>query len=208
MTEQEDFIKSYYEKFNKLFNMSQEEFTEYFQAAKYAGYPDEPSGSIWTSEGKSIYVLIRILKPKRILEIGNFKGKSSNHILQAVEDNKSGEVYLLDIEERLDYSSLHNRNFKRILSDSLVELSKQFDYDLIIQDGNHTYAHVKKEIELILKNNTCKDYWIWAHDYFMRKPPQCEVGKAWDEMKEKFNNFIAFIDSKSDCGFSIAHKIN
>ena len=207
MTKREDFIKSYYDGFQKLTGVSLEEFNKYYDEAKYGGYPEEPSGSVWESEGKSIYVLIRIIKPKRILEIGNFKGRSTNHILQAVEMNVLGDVTLVDIKESLEYDKLHSNNFKRILDDSLKLLSEPFNYDLIIQDGNHTHQHVKKEIELILQNNMLNSYFVWAHDYWQRsKPNFCGVWLAWDEIKHKFDGFEGFKDSVTDCGFSIAMK--
>lgn len=56
----EDFLKSYYDKYNKLYNVSEKDFLGYYDEAEHGGYPDDPSGSIWESEGKSIYVLIRI----------------------------------------------------------------------------------------------------------------------------------------------------
>jgi len=207
INKKEDFIKSYYNGFQKLTGVSLKDFIRYYDEAKYGGYPEEPGGSIWESEGKSMYVLIRILKPKKILEIGNFLGKSSNHILQAVEKNGSGEVTLLDIEERLEYNKLHTQDFKRVLDDSLNILSQPIRYDLICQDGDHTYGHVKKEIELILKNNILNKYVIWAHDYWRRDiSKQCGVWLAWDEMKYNFDQFEGFQDSVSDCGYSIAKK--
>ena len=208
MDKREDFIKSYYDGFFKLTGVSLEDFTSYYDESKYGGYPEEPAGSVWESEGKSIYVLIRILKPKTILEIGNFLGRSSNHILQAVNKNGMGEVTLLDIREVLEYDKLHSKNFIRVLDDSINHLSKPFQYDLIVQDGDHTYEHVKREIELILNYNMLNNYYIWAHDYFVRhKPSVCEVGRAWDEMRYKFNAFQSFIDSISDCGCSIVKKM-
>jgi hypothetical protein len=207
MNKKEDFIKSYYDGFHKLTSVGLEEFTSYYDEAKYGGYPEEPAGSVWESEGKSIYVLIRIIKPKRILEIGNFLGRSSNHILQAVDVNGFGGVDLLDIQERLEYDKLHSKDFNRILNDSLKHLSNPFTYDLIVQDGNHTYEHVKKEIELFLQYNMLNEYYVWAHDYYVRhKPKVCGVGQAWDEMKYNFNEFQSFKDSISDCGCSIAKK--
>ena len=101
MTKREDFQNSYYGGIAKLTGVGLDEFMGYYDEAKYGGYPEEPGGSVWESEGKSIYVMIRILKPKRILEIGNFLGRSSNHILQAVDANGSGHVVLLDIVEQL-----------------------------------------------------------------------------------------------------------
>jgi len=208
MDKREDFEKSYYDGFHKLTGVSLEDFMNYYDEAKYGGYPEEPGGSVWESEGKSIYVLIRILKPKKILEIGNFLGVSSNHILQAVEANGSGKVTLLDINEFLLYDKLHNKNFERVLDNSLNYLLNPFNFDLIVQDSDHHKKHVKREIELILGNNLLNEYYIWAHDYFMReKVPQCEVWRAWDEMKVNFDGFEAFKDSNSNCGCSIAKKI-
>jgi hypothetical protein len=206
MDKREDFEKSYYKGFNKLTGVSLEDFMAYYDKAKYGGYPEEPGGSVWESEGKSIYVLIRIIRPTRILEIGNFLGRSSNHILQAVEDNGIGEVTLLDIREVLEYDKLHSKNFNRILDDSLNYLSRPIEYDLIIQDGNHTEEHVNKEIELILQNNKLKNYYIWAHDYYMRTHADCGVWLAWDKTKHLFNDFQPFKDSISNCGCSIAKK--
>lgn len=199
----EDFMNSYYEKFNQYFGVSKEELSSYYDEDTYFGYPIEVGGSIWESEGKSIYCFIRCLKPKKILEIGNYKGKSSNHILLAVEKNGFGEVHLLDIAEYLEYDKLHNRNFNRILEDSLKFLNNELDFDCYISDGCHTYVHVKKELELITKN-TIVNFHIWAHDYFVPPQPYCEVRKAWDEVKDKFYDFYPMIDSYSNCGFLIA----
>jgi hypothetical protein len=206
MNKKEDFIKSYYDGFQKLTEVSLEDFSNYYDEAKYGGYPEEPGGSVWESEGKSIYVLIRILKPKRILEIGNFLGRSSNHILQAVDVNGFGEIDLLNIQERLEYNKLHSKNFNRILNDSLNHLSESFNYDLIVQDGNHSYEHVKREIQLILSNNLLNEYYVWAHDYYVRHKPDIGVWRAWDDMKHNFTTFQSFKDSISDCGCSIAKK--
>jgi len=208
MDKKKDFIDSYYKGFKQLCGVSKEDFIKYYEESKYSGFPEEAGGTVWESEGKSIYVLIRCLKPKRILEIGNFKGNSSNHILQAVEMNGEGEVTLLDIQERIEYNKLHNMEFNRVLNDSLKYLDNGTDFDLIIQDGCHEYKHVKKELQLILKNNKTDKYYIWGHDYFAKPTIECEVGKAWDEMKGQFDVFHTFKDSVSNCGFSIARKTN
>lgn len=207
INKKDDFKNNYFAGFKTLFPvLTESEFLSYYDESIYGGYPEERGGSVWESEGKSIYVLIRILKPKKILEIGNYKGVSSNHILQAVEKNGFGEVVLDDIEEKINYSRIRNRDFKRILQDSLVYLNVPFGFDLIIQDGDHTYEHVKKEIELILKNNQQKEYYIWSHDYYTSDRSYIEVGMAWDEMKINFTAFRPFIDSVSNCGFSIAYN--
>jgi SAM-dependent methyltransferase len=201
----EKFKTSYFDKFKKVFpSLTEEEFVGYFNEAKYGGYPEEPGGSIWDSEGKSIYVLIRILKPKKILEIGNFLGRSSNHILQAVEKNGNGKVVLLDIEERLEYDKLHNQNFERVLDDSLHYLGvEELDFDLYVQDGCHEYLHVDKELGRIT-TRTKNDFYIWSHDWFTVRPPQCEVQRAWMNYIDQFEVTSPMIDSVSNCGFVVA----
>lgn len=200
-----DFVNSYYNAVNKLFGISMEDFLKYYEESKYSGYPEEPGGSVWKSEGKIIYVIIRHLKPARILEVGNFLGRgSTNHILQAIDDNKFGHVVLLDIEERLEYNKLHSKNFERVLDDSLRYFSNPFTFDLIIQDGNHEYAHVKTELELMSKNST-QDFWLWGHDYFTVRPPQCEIARSWqDANAPKFTLRTPLKDSVSNCGFILS----
>lgn len=206
MNKRKDFKKCFYDKFHSLFDISEKEFMGYYDEAIYGGYPEEPSGSIWESEGKSIYVLIRILKPKKILEIGNFKGKSTNHILQAIEKNGFGEVTLLDIVEQIDYNTIHNNNFNRIIENSLQYLKREMNFDLILQDGNHTYEHVKQELSLILENNKCENYTMWGHDYYNIIPNACEVYRAYNEIKDKFKKFEPMKDSISNCGFIIVKR--
>jgi hypothetical protein len=198
-----EFMNSFYEKYNKFFGVSEEELSSYYDEDKYTGYPFELGGAAWDLETKSIYCFIRCLKPKKILEIGNYKGVSSNHILQAVEMNGFGEVYLLDIKEQLEYDKLHNRNFNRVIADSLEYLNNPLDFDCIILDGCHEKKHVLKEIELITTNTTI-DISLWAHDYFVPPQDYCNVKEAFDEKAHLFHDLYTMIDSYSNCGFLIA----
>lgn len=203
----DNFDLAYGDFFFKNFPMEKETYGKYYEESEeYHGYPKEPGGSIFTSEGRSIYMLVRLLQPKKIIEIGNFLGRSSNFILKAVEKNGFGDVTLLDIMERLEYEKLHSKNFTRFLDDSLKYLDKSLDFDLYVIDGCHEYAHVKKEMDLILKNTT-KPIWIWSHDYYKVVPPQCEVKRALDEIvaanKERFKVFTPMIEKTSNCGIAI-----
>lgn len=172
----------------------------YNNESKYGGYPEWQGGSVWSDEGKSIFTLIRHLKPKRILEIGNLRGASANHILQAVELNGFGEVTLVDIVELIDYSKIHNRNFKRILGNSLDFLNQEIDFDFIILDGDHRYEFVKRELDLVYRNNQAHSYYIWAHDYREdQNTAEFGVKKAWDESLSPRNVLVCPV--QSNCGF-------
>lgn len=208
INKKEDFIKSYFASMHKLFGITLEDFTKYYDESKYTGYPIERGGAVWESEGKFIYVMLRHLKPKKVLEIGNYIGRgSTNHVLQAIEDNGSGEVTLIDIVDRLEYPRLHSQNFIRLVDDSLNFLAKPFSYDVIIQDGNHEYAHVKKELEL-MEANSQQDFIMWGHDYHKHLPPQCEIARSWkDANVTKFTERTPLIDSVSNCGFIVSKFI-
>lgn len=197
-----------YTEFYEAVGMPQSDVNHYLSCSLYEGYPVEHGGAVWTQEGKSIYCLIRHFKPSRILELGNFKGSSTNHILQAVHDNGHGSVTLVDIEDRLEYDRLFNRNFIRIVDDSLKFLASDIDYDFIIIDDCHEYAHVKQELLLIYKNNQCPAYNIWLHDYFATESDGVGVKKAWDETElPSQQNTYKVLGPESNCGFLFARHI-
>jgi len=208
MNSRQDFLNSYFSSFKVLFpELTEEEFLGYYDDNQLLGYPELPSGSMFTSEGRNLYVFIRLLKPKSILEIGNFKGVSTNHILKAVEDNNIDcNVTLVDIFDQLEYDNLLNRKFTRIVQDSHEFLSQSLDFQLIVQDGCHTYDHVFKELSLIQQNNQNKDYYIWGHDYHVNQftsNSTCEVRKAYDEKRNDFEVFLPMITPESNCGIII-----
>lgn len=198
-----------YKEFYIQIEMLEEDIDKYLSESKYDGYPNEPSGSVWSMEGKTLFCIIRHLKPKRIIELGNFKGVSSNHILQAVELNGFGDVTLLDLTEYLDYTKIHNNKFNRVIDNSLNYLDKEIDFDFIIVDDNHEYEHVKKELSLIYKNNNSKKYYVWVHDYFVNERSDVGVKRAWDETEKLINQTsYKVLGPESDCGFvfSIINK--
>jgi hypothetical protein len=208
MDARQDFLNSYFSSFKVLFpELTEEKFLSYYDDNQLLGYPELASGSMFTSEGRNLYTFIRLLKPKSILEIGNFKGVSTNHILKAVEDEGIDcRVVLVDIFDQLEYDKLINRKFTRIVQDSHEYLSQQFQYQVIIQDGCHTYDHVSKELSLIQQNNQHKNYYVWGHDYHVNQftaNSTCEVRKAYDEKRNQFEVFLPMIDSYSNCGIII-----
>jgi hypothetical protein len=198
------FADDYFDDFNKVFAINRFDMGQYYNEDPYSGYPKEPGGSVWESEGKALYTMIRAVKPTNILEIGNFKGCSANHILKAVEMNGGQvDVTLLDISEQLEYDKLHKHPFARIIDNSIDHLSGKLLYDFYVIDGDHSYEHTKKELELIISNTKVSCY-IWAHDYFVSHDASCQVRKTWDEMASNFSKIAYLKDSISNCGFVIA----
>ena len=175
-----NFLNAYHEAFNALFRVSEKDLLTLYREDSYKGYPSTPGGSAYDSEMKALYCMIRLAQPKKILEIGQYKGDSSNHILLAVERNGFGEVHLVDIQETMVQENLHNLNFTRHICDSLQFLNSNFlDFDFIAQDGCHLAPHVTKELQL-LKSKNMNDFHIWSHDYFAPQTPAVNVRAAWN----------------------------
>lgn len=66
--------------------------------------------SLWSAEstdgaekevGEFIYALIRLLKPKVVVETGCYRGDTTVMIEKALKDNKYGELHSCDIDEEL-----------------------------------------------------------------------------------------------------------
>ena len=55
-----------------------------------------PMGSLWGVEGQILYALVRILKPRRVVQIGGWVGCSAMHLALACKDNGSGQVVSID----------------------------------------------------------------------------------------------------------------
>jgi len=206
MKDSEKIIKNYWKKFNLLFpNIRKEDLIKFTEEDFYPGWEELGyTGPAGRRELKMLYTLIRITKPKKILEIGTYKGDSANHVLLACEKNKlegyPAEVTLLDIKNFLE-KKLHNDSFNRVIENSINHLTNS-DYDLIIQDGSHNYPIVKKELELF---RSCKNLkYVWAHDYHL---PGRGVKQAWDECgKKTFSLWTPFDDPEYAAGFVIAKK--
>lgn len=186
--------------FKEISNLieNKDKFIEYFEEDTLIGYPQSMSGSMFTSEAQFIYALIKTFKPKSILEIGNWIGSTSNHIIKACS-SYNGNVSLVDIAENIDYSNfIKYANTERILNDSIAFLEttdKKFDF--IVQDGDHSYEYVKKELQLLMKKN---DKFICvAHDWFAVS----EIFIALESLKNEFKFFKHIKSEESNCGVTV-----
>ena len=201
-----NFRNANFELIKSILDVNDSEIFKLYDECDLLGYPDKPPGSLWTNEGKLIYILIRLLKPNNILELGNYKGVSTNFILKALRKNQTGKVTLVDIDCQLDYSSLNSYPFIRYVDDTLKFLRKKNKFDFILVDDNHDYKHVKKELQLIRENNFSESLIILGHDYFSAPRDNVNVKKAVDEESFKWSKFFTSITNESDCGQYILIK--
>ena len=108
-----------------------------------------------TREAAALYLLVRLIKPDRIIETGVSAGVSSAYILCALHDNNKGELHSIDLppdnlppdkecgwavpESLRGRWNLHIDDAKEILEPLLDSISA---IDCFIHDSLHTYEHM------------------------------------------------------------------
>jgi len=109
----------------------------------------------------TLYILIRLIKPKLIVETGVLWGYSSAHILKALEENNSGFLYSIDLtDSRLLSRGLTSGpvvpdnlkgRWELIIGksiDKLPDLLKKLEsIDIFIHDSEHSYENMMFEYE-------------------------------------------------------------
>ena len=121
---------------------------------KLASYPSG-YGMQMTRELPSLYLLTRLIKPDCIVETGVASGASSAYILRALHDNRSGQLYSIDLppdnfpkgktsgwlvpQYLKSRWTLHIGDSKDLLEPLLSDLGQ---IDCFIHDSLHTYDHM------------------------------------------------------------------
>ncbi len=128
------------------------------------------------TEARLLYVICRVIQPEIVIETGVSSGLSSAMLLLALEQNKKGHLYSIDLpfsqrklskkeiknreesfpsqkkEGWLVPESLHNRwtlhlgDSKTLLPKLLSELGK---CNLFLHDSDHSYKHMSWEFETV-----------------------------------------------------------
>jgi predicted O-methyltransferase YrrM len=96
------------------------------------------------------YALIRIYKPKNVVESGTEKGLGSLIIARALEKNGFGELSTLDID--IYSGGLIDQDdvlINLVIGDSIKSLSKLKNIDFFIQDSDHSINHERLELEAL-----------------------------------------------------------
>lgn len=104
------------------------------------------------------YCMVRVTRPRLIIETGVHDGLGSSVLLQALHRNSmegdAGRLYGIDINPKAGWlipSQLRER-FTLVTEDSATALPKIMRdqaVDLFIHDSDHRYAHEFKEFELV-----------------------------------------------------------
>ncbi len=121
-----------------------------------------------------LYSLVFGLRPRRVLEIGTFKGGSADVICAALDDLDQGRIYCVDPEPRLS-SEVRDRLAHRMeliaeASPLAVEKARkaaggQFDFAFI--DGDHSTEGLLRDIEIALEHLEPGSHLVFHDSHFV-----------------------------------------
>ena len=167
------------------------------QGSKFRG------NSIDTLLGKWIYCIIRVCKPKVVIETGVAHGFSSWCILNALNKNEYGKLFSIDLPSKDTDFNYNINNYgvdpgwlvpkelkskwklmlgdtKDLLPSVLDELKK---VDIFFHDSDHSYENMKFEFETVLPY-VSKNGYIISDDI--------DKNSAFEEFVYK-NNLLSFV---------------
>ena len=157
-------------------------------------YPGKyPSGSIFWSEGKRLYELVREFKPTKIIEVGTRFGCSTQFLALGCHDNGFGVVHTYDIEDHYKGNiELFNPFIIRHLNSYFEETEKECD--LLFEDGAHTHGFTTRVLRETKANViVVHDYLHWDCLKTVQEESKLVLGNPTE----------VFIEAPSDCGLGI-----
>lgn len=168
--------------------------------------------AIDVESGEFLYGLIRMIKPKCVIETGTFEGFSAVYIAQGLKDNGFGFLWTIDHK---DYDAKkifedHNvdEKIKMLIGhspDVLEKIVSENEINLVFLDNGHTYKNLTSELEISHKHLK-KDSYIIGHDYFNPSHDN-NVNKAADDFFENHQNEYEKIGIIGREGFFILRKL-
>ncbi len=177
-----------YKKISEFLDTPESEIKAYFDELNNSKFIDklttklDPYSNIQTGSmmsplrGPMLYVMMRVIQPKIIVETGVASGASSSFLLKALQKNNSGHLHSIDLpaspendpdvrlpeykkpgwlvdDELKDRWTYHEGKSSDLLKPLLEKLS---NIDMFIHDSLHTYENMKFEYTTAwpyIKNN-------------------------------------------------------
>lgn len=87
-------------------------------------------------------MIIEEVRPDLIIEIGSFEGGSALYMADLLDHYGKGEVHTIDVDGRVDPKVKEHKRIKFFLQDWRdydLNLAKNFETVLVIEDGSHKY---------------------------------------------------------------------
>lgn len=136
-------------------------------------------------EGRFLYSMVRIFKPKHALEIGCADGASASHILAAMEANGFGVLTSYDTNPKagslIPYK--YRTGWNLVVADATQVVLPQSDF--IFEDAEHDYLTTHLILNQVRKMNPQV---IMSHDYFLH----WGVRNAWNDLFRRDHTSILF----------------
>lgn len=161
--------------------------------------------------GELLYGLIRFLKPAKVVETGTFEGFSAVNIAQALKRNQTGILWTIDTKDYgakemfKDYGVSPWINLVIEASpDALEKIVSENKINFVFLDGNHEYAIVLAELEVLHKYLE-KESYISGHDYL--NPRHGEVYLAVEDFIKKHPDCYEKVIIEGGDGFYILRKL-
>jgi predicted O-methyltransferase YrrM len=159
-----------------------------------------PCGSLWTGEGKALYAVTRALNPISVLELGAFKGASTNHLRSAVRMNGRGYVISVDVWEGAGelVSPDLNEYGRFVFNDGVEQLSMfpKDSIDLAFEDMLHDTEQVMRVCELLLRKLVPGGVCI-HHD---SEHPTAGIPVKTGVQEAGITDTLSLVFEDSDCG--------
>ena len=135
--------------------------------------------------GEFIYGLIRLIKPKVVVETGCYKGDTTLAIERALQDNKYGELYSCDIVKEFVEHTQKRVNSKVLLKTG-IELIKELGDKIEFAFIDSGYLCREEEINELIKHLS-KNQMFALHDTAPQHRAMKEMSEKFDLRKVYFN---------------------
>ena len=155
-------------------------------------YPDCPYPGLWTSPdkeaselevGEFMFGLVRLLKPRLVLETGCYLGHTTVQLARALKQNKVGSLHVCDLsEEKCDLvrqKLLDEQLPGNVHQCSGLDLVRQFDYvnlAFIDTDDNQTRFNEARALRL------APQAFVALHDARRRVADMLQLRFGWTQL--------------------------